>query len=85
MSVPFTIVLGAAEIAGGLGVATGLLTQVAAMGLIAIMLCAIGQKIFVWHIGFWGNKTYGWQYNLMFVVMCLVILFTSGGHFVLKK
>jgi hypothetical protein len=32
MSVPFTIVLGAAEIAAGLGVATGVLTQVAAMG-----------------------------------------------------
>ncbi len=32
ISVPFTIVLGAAEIAGGLGVATGVLTQVAANG-----------------------------------------------------
>jgi putative oxidoreductase len=54
-------------------------------GLIAIMLGAIGTKIFVWHIGFWGNKTYGWHFDPMFVVMCLVIVFTSGGRFVLKK
>ena len=32
MSIPFTIVLGVAEIAGGFGVAAGVLTQAAAMG-----------------------------------------------------
>ncbi len=49
------------------------------------MLGAIYKKIFVWNIGFWGNKTYGWHYDLMFVVMCLVIVFTNGGRYVLKK
>jgi putative oxidoreductase len=85
MSIPLTIFLGAAEIAGGLGIAAGVLTQIAAIGLIVIMLGAIGKKIFVWHTGFWGNKAYGWHYDLMFVVMCLVIVFTNGGRFVLKK
>ena len=41
----FTIFLGAAEIAGALGVAFGVLTQLAALGLILIMLGAIQKKI----------------------------------------
>jgi putative oxidoreductase len=85
MSKGFTIFLGAAEVAGGLGVAFGVLTQLAALGLILIMLGAIQKKIFVWHTGFWGEKTYGWHYDLMFVVMNLVILFADGGRWVLLK
>src|ERR1700675_2648945 len=74
MSKGFTIFLGVAEVAGGLGVAFGVLTQLAALGLILIMLGAIQKKIFVWHTAFWGEKTYGWHYDLMLVVMNLVIL-----------
>ncbi len=56
MSIPFTIFLVAAEIAAGLGIAAGVLVQIAAIGLIVIMLGAIGKKIFVWHTGFWGIR-----------------------------
>jgi putative oxidoreductase len=85
MSKGFTIFLGLAEIAGGLGIAFGVLTQLAAFGLILLMVGAIQKKIFVWHIGFWGEKTYGWHYDLMFVIMSLVIIFTNGGRWVLLK
>jgi len=85
MSQGFTIFLGTAELAGGLGIAFGVLTQLAAVGLILIMLGAIQKKIFVWHIGFWGEKTYGWHYDLIIIVMNLVILFTNGGHWTLMK
>jgi putative oxidoreductase len=85
MSKGFTIFLGTAEIAGSLGVAFGVLTQLAAIGLILLMLGAIQKKIFVWHTGFWGEKTYGWHYDLMLVVMNLVIAFTDGGNWVLMK
>jgi putative oxidoreductase len=47
MSKPFTIFLGAAEVAGGLGVAFGVLPQIAAIGLILVMLGSIEKKIFV--------------------------------------
>ena len=57
MSKGFTIFLGIAEVAGALGVAFGVLTQLAAFGLIAFMLGAISKKIFSWHIGFWGKNT----------------------------
>lgn len=83
MSRGFTMFLGLAEIAGSLGIVFGVLQQLAAIGLILIMLGAIQKKIFVWHTGFWGDKASGWHYELMFVVMCLVVLFTNGGRYVL--
>ncbi len=85
MSKRFTIFLGAAELAGGLGVTFGVFTQLAALGLILIMLGAIQKKMFVWHTGFWGEKGSGWHYDLLFVVMSLVIAFTNGGRFVLDQ
>jgi putative oxidoreductase len=81
----FTIFLGIAEVAGGLGVAFGVLTQLAAIGLILIMLGAIQKKIFSWHTGFWGEKASGWHYDLMFILMNLMILFTDGGAYVLLR
>ena len=85
MSKGFTVFLGAAEFLGALGVAVGVFTQLAALGLILLMLGAIQKKIFVWHTGFWGEKAYGWHYDLMLVVMNLVIMFTDGGRFVLLR
>lgn len=85
MSKGFTIFLGVAEMAGGLGVAFGVLTQLAAFGLIFLMLGAIQKKIFAWHTGFWGEKTYGWHYELMIILMNLVIVSTDGGQYVLLK
>jgi len=76
-----TILVGAGEVLGSLGIIFGVLTQLAALGLILIMLGAIYRKIFAWHTGFWGEKTYGWHYDLMFIVMNLVIIFTNGGRF----
>jgi putative oxidoreductase len=86
MSKGFTIFLGAAEVAGGLGVIFGVLTQLAAAGLILIMLAAIQKKVFVWRTGFWGKSgTNGWSYDTMLVVMNLVIVTTGGGNFSLFK
>jgi putative oxidoreductase len=82
----FTVFLGAAELAGALGVMFGVLTQLAAAGLILLMLGAIQKKIFVWKTGFWGKHgTDGWHYDLMLVVMNLVIIVTNGGKYVLWK
>jgi putative oxidoreductase len=81
----FTIFLGIAEVAGGLGLAFGVLTQLAALGLILVSLGAIQKKIFSWHSGFWGEKTYGWHYDLIFILMNLVIIATDGGRYVLLK
>ena len=81
----FTIFLGIAEVAGGLGVAAGAVTQLAAIGLVLIMLGAIYKKIVAWHTGFWGEKSSGWHYELMFILMNLIIAFTDGGRYVLLR
>jgi len=81
----FTIFLGTAEILGGAAVVLGIWPQLAALGLILVMMGSIYEKIFVWHTGFWGEKTYGWHYDLMLVVMNLVVLFTNGGPYVITK
>jgi putative oxidoreductase len=84
MSKSATIFLGAAELAGGLGVVSGVLAQLAAIGLILVMLGAIQKKIFTWHTGFWGKSgTNGWSYDTMLVVMNLVIVATGGGNLTL--
>ena len=86
MSKGFTIFLGVAEVAGSLGIMFGVLQQLAAIGLILVMLGAIQKKIFVWHTGFWGKSgTDGWSYDTMLVVMNLVILTTGGGNLSLWK
>ncbi len=86
MSVPFTMFLGVAECAGGLGVTFGVLTSLAAIGLILVMLGAMQKKIFVWHTGFWGKDgTNGWSYETMLVVMNLVIATTGGGRIALMS
>ena len=81
MSKSFTIFLRAAEFAGSLGVISGILAQLAAIGLILLMLGAIQKKIFTWHTGFWGkSETNGWSYDTLLVVMNLVIATTGGGN-----
>jgi len=86
MSKGFTIFLGAIEVAGGLGVMLGVVTQLAALGLILVMLGAIQKKIFIWRTGFWGESgTNGWSYDTMLALMNLVIVTTGGGDLSLLK
>jgi putative oxidoreductase len=77
-----TRILGWGEMAAALCVALGVFTQVAALVLMLVMLGAIQKKIFAWHVGFWGENTYGWHYDLTFLVANLVILTTAGGRLV---
>lgn len=81
MSVPFTVFLGAAELAGAIAVGVGFLAQWAAIGLILVMLGAIYMKNVKWHSGFWGEKSMGWHYELLFIAMLLVIVTTGGGKY----
>jgi putative oxidoreductase len=86
LSKGLTIFVGAAEVAASLGVIFGVFAQLAAIGLILIMLGAIQKKIFVWRTGFWGpSGTNGWSYDTMLIVMNLVIVTTGGGNLSLMK
>jgi putative oxidoreductase len=67
------------------GVAFGVLTQLAAFGLILIMFGAILKRSSPATPAFWGGKASGWHYDLIFVVMNLVIAFTNGGAYALMR
>ncbi|HVN08956.1 MAG TPA: DoxX family protein [Patescibacteria group bacterium] len=85
MSKPFTIFLGAAEFAGALGIAGGVLAGWAALGLILVMLGAIYKKAFVWRTGFWGKGSQGWHYDTVMIVMNFVVLAMGPGKLVLFR
>ena len=78
-----TRILGWAEMAAAVSVALGVFAQAGAVVLMLVMLGAIQKKIFEWHISFWGDNTYGWHYDLTYLVANLVILTTAGGRLVL--
>ena len=77
--------LGLAEVLGSLGLVTGVLIQPAAIGLILIGLGAIQKKVLKWKTGIWGENNSGWQYDLMFIAMNLIIVTTAGGRWVLMR
>jgi putative oxidoreductase len=77
-----TIFLAVAEVAGGAGIILGILQQLAAIGLILVMLGAVQKKMFVWKTGFWGKDHPGWYYEVTLISMLSVVLFTNGGRLV---
>lgn len=79
MSAGATRLLGAVELLGAALLVIGLWDQAAAAALILVMLGAIHRKIFVWGVGFWGEESNGWYYDLLYLVCNLVILTTGGG------
>ena len=81
MSVPFTIFLGAAEMAGAIALVAGFMAQWAALGLIAVMLGAIYMKAVKWKTGFWGEKSMGWHYEVLLIAMNLVIVTMGAGRY----
>ena len=50
-----------------------------------IMFAAIYRKVVKWKTGFWGEKTSGWHYDLLFVVMNLTIHSTGGSRIALLQ
>jgi putative oxidoreductase len=81
----FTIFLAVAELAGGAGLILGVFQQLAAFGLILIMLGAIQKKLTVWNTGFWGDTSPGWYYELTLISILGVIIATDGGKLVLFR
>ncbi|HTV58168.1 MAG TPA: DoxX family protein [Verrucomicrobiae bacterium] len=81
MTKAFTVFLGAAELAGALSLASGILIQFAALGLVLVMLGAIYKKMVVWKSGFWGKGSQGWHYDLLLLLINLVFLTTGAGKY----
>ena len=73
---------GIAETGGGLLLAAGLLTPLAAAGLIAVMVVAVGSVH--WGKGFF-LQTGGFEYNLVLAAGALAVAFTGPGAISLDR
>jgi putative oxidoreductase len=65
------------QLLGGIAMALGFLTRLAALGLIAVM----GGAIALVHLpnGFDVTKG-GYEYNALIIVVCVVLVLQGGGH-----
>ncbi len=73
-----TAMAGSTEIAGGLGLAVGLLTPLASLGLIGVMTTA--ALVNARDHGFWSaNK--GWELNLYLIAVAAALAVTGPGAF----
>jgi len=80
--VAFAALAGFIEFFGGLAIALGLLTRLAALGVVALMAVAV----FAVHLGngfFWTAG--GFEYPLMWALLALAILFRGGGAYSLDR
>ncbi len=75
---PLLIFVLCAEFAGGLALITGILGEIAAVGLMLLMTATIFLHIFIWKSKYWANKG-GWEYDLMLFSLCAVIAIFGVG------
>ncbi|KIH76395.1 putative oxidoreductase [Geoalkalibacter ferrihydriticus] len=86
---PLTVLAMVTEFFGGIGVALGLLTRVAALGLAIVMVVAVA-KVHLQH-GFFLNWAcsegigHGYEFNLALFAMSLTLLISGAGNFSADK
>ena len=76
----FALAAGAAELGGGLLLATGLLTPLAALAIAIVMVNAIAAVH--WPNGFW-NTNGGYEFNLVVLTAAAALAATGPGRFAL--
>ena len=77
----FMTFIGVAETLGGIAILIGFLTQMAALGLAIIMIGATYKKITEWHIPFAAKNTTGWEFDLMILAGCIVLMTMGSGAY----
>jgi putative oxidoreductase len=73
-----------AEIAGALGLLTGVLASWAAAGLALLMVSTMSLHIFKWRSPYWASEG-GWEYDLLLFTLCLVVVLLGAGTFALPS
>ncbi|NNG15708.1 MAG: DoxX family protein [Gemmatimonadales bacterium] len=67
-----------AEFLGGLSVGLGIVPQLGALAIMGVMTGSMYHHIVKWKSPYWAASG-GWEYDLMWFTMCLVIAVTGGG------
>jgi putative oxidoreductase len=88
MPAPLAILIMAAEFLGGLGLIVGLLTRIAAFGVACDMIGAIA--LVHWKFGLFMNwfgnqKGEGFEYHLLVIAICIVLIIRGGGALSLDR
>jgi putative oxidoreductase len=76
------VLAGSAEFFGGIGLALGLLTPFAALGIAVVMLNAIA--VVHWKNGFFASNG-GYEFNFLIIGVCLSLCGTSAGRYSLDN
>ena len=71
--------LGLVEIIGGIALILGFLTELAALGLVVVMLGAIYMKSSKWKTPFSTMKGTGWEFDFVILGAALAIAFIGAG------
>ncbi|MEU6564873.1 DoxX family protein [Nocardia nova] len=71
-------VVATAEMLGAIGVILGVLTPVAAGGIMLLMLATMALHIVEWHSPYWASSG-GWEYDLMLFTLAGLIAFFGAG------
>lgn len=84
MGIPgiFALLAFAAEFLGAIGLIVGLMTRVAAFGIMSVMLVAV--PMLHWQNGFFMNwfgnqKGEGFEYHLLVIAMAVALIIKGGG------
>lgn len=82
MPLPLTLLVMAAEFLGGLGLIVGLLTRIAAFGILCDMVGAIA--LVHWKFGLFMNwfgnqKGEGFEYHLLVIAICIALIIRGAG------
>jgi putative oxidoreductase len=88
MPLPLALLVIAAEFLGGLGLIVGLLTRIAAFGILCDMVGAIA--LVHWHNGLfmnWFGKQAGegFEYHLLVIAICIALIVRGGGALSLDR
>jgi putative oxidoreductase len=76
------VLLGFAELLGGLYVLTGFYAQSGAALISLVMLGALYHKIFKWKVPFTAQDKMGWEFDLLILGGALVVMTGGIGAFV---
>lgn len=77
---PLAVFVALAELLAGISMALGYLTLWSGIGIILLMINTIGMHLFKWHSKYWAQEK-GWEYDVTFIVLALVIVSFGGGNF----
>jgi putative oxidoreductase len=85
---PLTVLAMAAEVFGGLGLLVGLLTRIAAAGVLVVMIVApLANGLYVRFFMNWQgrNPGEGFEYHLLAIALILVVLVHGAGAWSLDR